>query len=104
MAQTPSTPQPGAAVAERLGAHGDAIKFVCETEGLNFREAVERLAGEVGLALPEESPFQRERGEREGGAGHRGPPSSAVVPWRRRERGIVGRRPAVVSRHLAVRA
>ena len=46
------------------GAHGDAIKFVCETEGLNFREAVERLAGEVGLALPEESPFQREREER----------------------------------------
>ncbi|BCW88665.1 DNA primase [Alphaproteobacteria bacterium SO-S41] len=46
------------------GAHGDAIKFVCETEGLNFREAVERLAGEAGLQMPEESPFQREREEK----------------------------------------
>jgi DNA primase len=45
------------------GAHGDAIKFVTETEGLNFREAVERLATEAGMALPEESPFQREREE-----------------------------------------
>jgi len=46
------------------GAHGDAIKFVCETEGLNFREAVERLASEAGMALPEETPFQREREEK----------------------------------------
>jgi DNA primase len=46
------------------GAHGDAIKFVCETEGLSFREAVERLAGEAGMQLPEESPFQREREEK----------------------------------------
>jgi DNA primase len=46
------------------GAHGDAIKFVTETEGLNFREAVERLAAEAGMALPEESPFQREREEK----------------------------------------
>ena len=45
------------------GAHGDAIKFVCETEGLNFREAVERLASEAGLEVPAESPFQREREE-----------------------------------------
>ncbi len=46
------------------GAHGDAIKFVCETEGLNFREAVERLASEAGLEVPTESPFQREREEK----------------------------------------
>lgn len=46
------------------GAHGDAIKFVTETEGLSFREAVERLAAEAGMALPEESPFQREREEK----------------------------------------
>ena len=44
-------------------AHGDAIKFVCETEGLSFREAVERLAGEAGLSVPSESPMQREREE-----------------------------------------
>lgn len=46
------------------GAHGDAIKFVCETEGLSFRETVERLAGEAGLSVPQDSPFQREREER----------------------------------------
>ena len=46
------------------GAHGDAIKFVCESEGLSFREAVERLAGEAGLEPPQETPFQREREEK----------------------------------------
>jgi DNA primase len=46
------------------GAHGDAIKFVCETEGLGFREAVERLAGEAGMSLPETTPMDREREER----------------------------------------
>ncbi len=46
------------------GAHGDAIKFVTETEGLNFREAVERLAGEAGLQLPAESPREREAAQK----------------------------------------
>ncbi|MBS0242170.1 MAG: DNA primase [Proteobacteria bacterium] len=34
------------------GAHGDIFKFVMETEGLTFAEAVERLAGEAGLQMP----------------------------------------------------
>ena len=34
------------------GAHGDAVSFVINTEGLSFPEAVERLAGEVGLEVP----------------------------------------------------
>lgn len=36
------------------GEHGDAIGFLMKTEGLGFPEAVERLAGEVGLDLPKE--------------------------------------------------
>lgn len=34
------------------GRSGDIISFVMETEGLDFSEAVERLAGEAGVALP----------------------------------------------------
>ncbi|HYF56466.1 MAG TPA: DNA primase [Salinarimonas sp.] len=34
------------------GQHGDIFTFVMETEGLSFPEAVERLAGEAGVALP----------------------------------------------------
>lgn len=32
--------------------HGDIFSFLMETEGLSFPEAVERLAGEAGVALP----------------------------------------------------
>ena len=38
------------------GAHGDIFKFVMETEGLSFVEAVERLAEEAGLPLPKAEP------------------------------------------------
>ena len=38
------------------GKHGDIISFVMETEGLPFAEAVERLAGMAGLALPAVTP------------------------------------------------
>lgn len=38
------------------GKHGDLIGFLQETERLTFREAVERLAGEAGMALPVEDP------------------------------------------------
>ena len=34
------------------GAHGDAISFLRETEGLEFLEAVERLAEMAGLTVP----------------------------------------------------
>jgi DNA primase len=40
------------------GQHGDAIGFTMQTEGLPFRDAVERLAGEAGLEVPKESPRQ----------------------------------------------
>ena len=34
------------------GKHGDAFKFVMDTEGVSFPEAVERLAAMAGLPLP----------------------------------------------------
>ncbi len=37
------------------GNHGDIFKFVMETEGVTFPEAVERLAGMAGLAVPKMS-------------------------------------------------
>ena len=45
------------------GAHGDAIGFVMQSEGLAFRDAVEKLAQECGLPLPVTSPVEREREE-----------------------------------------
>jgi DNA primase len=47
------------------GAHGDVIGFVMRTEGLSFPEAVERLAQEAGLAMPEQTPAERETARRE---------------------------------------
>jgi len=46
------------------GAHGDVIRFVTETEGLNFPEAVAKLAGMAGLTVPEATPQERRRAER----------------------------------------
>lgn len=43
------------------GASGDHFKFVTETEGLGFMEAVERLAAEAGVTLPAPDPRARER-------------------------------------------
>lgn len=34
------------------GKHGDIFRFMMETEGLPFPEAVERLAGEAGVPMP----------------------------------------------------
>lgn len=45
------------------GASGDIFTFLVESEGLSFPEAVERLAGEAGLALPKADPQARERAE-----------------------------------------
>jgi DNA primase len=45
------------------GSHGDIFKFVMETEGLTFAEAVERLAGEAGLQIPKSEPRSREARE-----------------------------------------
>ena len=43
------------------GAHGDVIGFVMRDEGLPFPEAVERLAGDAGLALPARDPHAEAR-------------------------------------------
>ena len=37
------------------GKHGTIFNFLMETEGLSFPEAVERLAGMAGLAMPRRS-------------------------------------------------
>src|SRR3954471_24840657 len=47
------------------GAHGDAIGFVMRSENLDFIEAVERLAGEAGLTVPQQTPHERERAQRQ---------------------------------------
>lgn len=44
------------------GAHGDVIGFVMRTENLSFPEAVERLANEAGLQLPNLTREAREEG------------------------------------------
>jgi len=45
-------------------AKGDAIGFVRETENVNFIEAVEILAAEVGLPMPEYDPKSKEKSDR----------------------------------------
>ena len=45
------------------GQHGDIIKFLTETEGLTFPEAVEKLAGEAGLEIPKSSPEAAQQAE-----------------------------------------
>ena len=46
------------------GKHGDQFSFLMETEGVTFPEAVERLAGEAGLAMPTVSPEEVRRAEK----------------------------------------
>ncbi len=45
------------------GEHGDAIGWVMRMEGLSFPEAVEKLAGEVGLEVPRSSPEAQQQAE-----------------------------------------
>jgi len=45
------------------GAHGDVIGYVMRSSGLAFPEAVEQLAGEAGLAVPQQRPEDRARAE-----------------------------------------
>jgi DNA primase len=47
------------------GAHGDAIGFVMRADNLDFIEAVERLAGEAGIAVPQQTPQEREQAQRQ---------------------------------------
>jgi DNA primase len=51
------------------GKHGDAFKFVMETEGVSFPEAVERLAAMAGLPLPTPSPDQDAREQKRASLG-----------------------------------
>ena len=45
-------------------AKGDAINFVRETENVSFMEAVEILAGEAGMPMPERDPRAQEKSDR----------------------------------------
>ena len=45
-------------------AKGDAISFVRETENVSFIEAIEILAGEAGMPMPERDPQMREKADR----------------------------------------
>jgi DNA primase len=47
------------------GAHGDAIGFVMRADNLDFIAAVERLAGDAGIAVPQQTPQDRERAQRQ---------------------------------------
>lgn len=47
------------------GEHGDVIKFLEKTENLSFLEAVERLAAEAGMEMPQRDPRQVERAKEE---------------------------------------
>src|ERR1700722_7452318 len=43
------------------GVGGDAFKWLTETEGLSFREAVEKLAAEAGVQQPKRAPNDEAR-------------------------------------------
>ena len=43
------------------GAHGSVFDFVMSTDGLTFREAVERLATDAGMQVPAETPEAQQR-------------------------------------------
>lgn len=43
------------------GAHGDALRFLMEHNGLNFVEAIKDLAQQLGLKVPEENISPREK-------------------------------------------
>jgi len=47
------------------GAHGDAIGYLMRADNLDFIEAIERLAGEAGLQVPQSTPQERERAQRQ---------------------------------------
>src|SRR5260370_27978605 len=47
------------------GAHGDVIGFTMRADNLDFVEAVEKLAGEAGLAVPQATSQERERAQRQ---------------------------------------
>ena len=46
------------------GASGDHFRFITELDGVNFAEAVERLAAQAGLQMPIMNPREQEREEK----------------------------------------
>lgn len=48
------------------GAHGDAIRFLTDNEGMHYPDAVEKLANEVGLPIPQMTREQKEVAKRFG--------------------------------------
>jgi DNA primase len=49
------------------GAHGDAISYLVEAQGLSFMDAVKELADAAGLEVPAPDPRARERAEKASG-------------------------------------
>lgn len=49
------------------GAHGDIVGFMMQGSNMSFIEAVEALAGEAGLQMPEQTPQAREQAKKEKG-------------------------------------
>jgi very-short-patch-repair endonuclease len=47
------------------GAHGDAIRFLTDSRGLPFMDAVKELAASAGMEVPAPDPRSRERAERQ---------------------------------------
>lgn len=47
------------------GAHGDAIEFIRRYERISYPETIERLARELGIALPEFSPAEAKKAAQE---------------------------------------
>jgi DNA primase len=47
------------------GAHGDAIGYAMRADNVDFVEAIERLAGIAGLPVPQSTPQERERAQRQ---------------------------------------
>jgi DNA primase len=47
------------------GAHGDAIGYVMRSENLDFIEAIERLAETAGVPVPQQTPLEREKAQRQ---------------------------------------
>lgn len=60
------------------GAHGDAIRWMTDQQGLPFMDAVKELASAAGLDLPAPDPVQRERAERAAGLGD---VTAAAADW-----------------------
>ena len=47
------------------GAHGDVIGFTMRHDGQSFPEAIENLAAQAGMAVPKDTPMEREQFDRQ---------------------------------------